>query len=177
MKPNLAHDDRLIRRAAGRIGAHWYVDLGSVTDLQAKLTLALDPTFESRDWSLKTAIDSLNPNSTNTELLEALRVIQLAYGDLTSLAAVGTAFEGYTFRLKVPRQQKEKIVAALVKLWDQTQEKDEPNGGNREIARILAAVGCLEGIRRTLNSIDERQPHSRTICITLSLWPKCPTDG
>ncbi len=136
VKPNLSNDDRLIRRASGRIGKLWFVDLGKVTDQQAKLTLALEQVTEEPDWALKTAAAILKDADASVTLkLQATRIVQLAFGDLTAKEAVGTAWEGYTVRntaKRVPTAELLNVLRVTLRLDDRNLE--------REASRTLAAL-------------------------------------
>jgi putative heme-binding domain-containing protein len=162
LKPNLVHPDRLVRRAAGRLGKNWYVDLGPAAELQEKLTLALASVYEDRAWALQTALDALDPESSRNELLDALRIIQLANGDLTARDAVGTVWEGYTFARPVPRPQRakpegEKVRAALRRLIPVRGGAATMRVVRLELARTLAALGDIEARDAAAASLDHIQ--------------------
>ncbi len=54
---------------------------------------------KNRKTPLKTALEILLSKDSSEEMkLEAVRAVQLAFGDFTSKEAMGTVFEGYTFR-------------------------------------------------------------------------------
>jgi putative heme-binding domain-containing protein len=163
VKPNLSHEDQLIRRAAGRIGSFWHIDLGNITNPQAKLTLALEQTTDDPDWALKVALVALDPDSSQTELLTALRVIQLVYGDLTAKDAVGTVWEGYTFRWSVTRDQADKLRAGLSKLNRASTGAARKREVELEVARMFAAISAMEkrdALQATLRRTDKDTPQA-----------------
>jgi putative heme-binding domain-containing protein len=146
VKANLAHDDRLVRQAAGRVTRRWPVLLGKVTDPQARITLALAEAATEPGESLKAALEVLESTSASAELkLEAARAVELAFGDLTAKDAVGTVFEGYTFRKPPKPATAGRVVAALKPYWDPYigAAKRPPTSPDldRELARILAGLG------------------------------------
>ncbi|MBA4191612.1 MAG: hypothetical protein C0467_26840 [Planctomycetaceae bacterium] len=97
VKPNLSHPDPLVRMAAARTLKPLVVPLGNSFDTQTELTIALIQVTDNPDESLKTAIKVLREKSaTDGEKLQAVRIVQLALGDLTDPQARGTVFEGYT---------------------------------------------------------------------------------
>ena len=139
---NLANDDRLIRRAAGRLGKLWFVELGRLTHLQARLTIALEEAKDEPARAMKSAIIVLtDEGATSVELIAAMRVAHLAYGDLTAKNAVGTAFEGYTLRGEVPAREAEALRKALSELNWRVRDTQGSREVNLEIARLLAAIG------------------------------------
>jgi putative heme-binding domain-containing protein len=163
VKPNLAHGDRLVRRAAGKVGKQWYVDLGTVTSLQANLTLALESAADEPEWALPIALEALDSNTPKVEFLEALRVIQLASGDLTAREAVGTVWEGYTLAKPVPKGQADKIRSALLKLVEARGGAVRMRVVRLEIARTLALVGSVSyhsALEASLELVDRKSPQA-----------------
>jgi putative heme-binding domain-containing protein len=99
VKPNLSHPDPLVRIAAARAAGPLVVPLGSEFTAQARLMLALMDVAEQPAEAAKTALAVLNDRAATNDLkLQAIRIIQLAHGDLTDTKWRGTVFEGYTFR-------------------------------------------------------------------------------
>ncbi len=161
---NLSHADRLVRSAAGRIGNLWQVDLAKFTDSRSQLTLALEQAGRDPKWAINVAMKALENPRTATEgdVLAALRVIQLAYGDLTSKAAVGTAYEGYTFRLPVPIVTGETIRASLMRL-SYSERIQKMRNVCLEIGRTMAGIGPgsdREGFQGTLYFVETDTPHT-----------------
>jgi putative membrane-bound dehydrogenase-like protein len=160
---NLDHPDRLTRAAAGRLGSLWFLKLGKITDLRSRLTLALEQATDDPKWAVSVATDALkNEDATAEELIAALRIIQLAYGDLTSKDAIGTAFEGYTFRLPVPGSE---AVALRSALYAPVRRKGGLDSRlvSLELARTFAAVGCPHerwAFDVTVYRIVEKSPHT-----------------
>ncbi|MBM3980141.1 MAG: c-type cytochrome [Planctomycetes bacterium] len=143
VKPNLTHDDEYVRRAAARLGSMWHVELGTVSDQRAKLHLALEQAKTDPEWALKLALATLEDKKADgPDLLLGLRVVQLAAGDLTAPDAMGTAWEGYTFRAALPKVYTARIVAALYLHVDRS-----GLGFDREISLESArVVGALTGV-------------------------------
>src|SRR5439155_675795 len=81
-----------------------------------------------------------------TDLIAALRVIQLAYGDLTAKDAFGTAFEGYTFRKPVPAAEVPKLVAALEMVSDRAFGPRAKREVHLEFNRMLATIGSVKDL-------------------------------
>lgn len=150
VKPNLSHDDEHVRRAAARLGSMWHVELGHVTDPRANLHLALEQAKADPEWALKHALTTLEDKKADgTDLLLALRVVQLAAGDLTAPDSVGTAWEGYTFRGTIPRARIPQLVAALESISDRY-KGDLRREVGLELARLMGAVAN--------NAIEMRYP-------------------
>lgn len=146
---NLEHSDPLVRRAAARIGKSWFVTLGKLTDLRARLALAIEEAAEDPQWALEVAQTALeSPRTSEEELVAALRVIQLAFGDLTSKNAVGTVFEGYSLRNPPKKEVAEKILNAIKPLTNPIENRparDQPlTNLERELARTAAGLGGEE---------------------------------
>lgn len=141
VKPNLTHDDEYVRRAAARLGSMWHVEMGKVTDQRAHLHLALEQAKADPEWAVKIALATLeDKKAEGADLLLALRVVQLAAGDLTAPDAVGTAWEGYTFRGTLPKALAPRIVSALVEQSD-GYKGELRREVNLEIARVTGAIG------------------------------------
>jgi putative heme-binding domain-containing protein len=145
---NLAHYDPLIRAAAGRAVIRTATPIGQPTDPQVRATLALAEVGRDLKWALDTATDLLtDPRASSGVKLQAVRVVQLAYGDLTARDAVGTVWEGYTFRRPPPRQPDRQLIDALGPLLG----SDDP-ALFREAARTLAAFGTTPGGARAYDT-------------------------
>jgi putative heme-binding domain-containing protein len=146
VKPNMLHADQLVRRAAGRLGATWPVQCSGVSTPQARITLALAEVKTEPEESLKTALELLQKANAPEEVkLEATRVIQLVFGDLTAKDAYGTVFEGYTFRNPPNAETADKVLQALKGLMPAT-AGTVPGGKpltnlERELARTAAGLG------------------------------------
>ncbi len=118
VKPNLSHRDPLVRLAAGRIVKPLVVPLGGILDTQAQLTIALMEATSEPAEAIKTAIVALKSEEASVgQKLQAIRIIQLALGDLTAKDAIGTVFEGYTLRLTPTEFQRKEIELACEKVF------------------------------------------------------------
>lgn len=142
VKPNLSHDDRLTRQAAGRVGKLWFVELDNDLDPRARLALALEAVREDSKLAMQVAISTLrDERSSNTQLLMALRIIHLAYGDLTAKSAMGTVWEGYTLREPIPRAQADRLRGAIVALSRRFKKSEVSHAVAREVTRMFAILG------------------------------------
>lgn len=149
VKPNLSHSDPLVRAAAARLLKPLVVPLGGDLDTQAALTIALIEVNEDPNASLGTALAVLRDKKvTDDQKLQALRIIQLAFGDLTSKDAKGTAFEGYTLRYEPTRRQREEIGLACYNLFPLNNANLET-----EVFRTIACVKAEGHVGRALNRI------------------------
>lgn len=111
---NLAHFDPLVRAATGRLAVSAGVALGMLKDRRERLTLALALAASDPKWSAEVALEVLSDAKADPgDLVEAIRVVQLAAGDLTSKESAGTAWEGYTFRPTDARLPVENLARAL----------------------------------------------------------------
>jgi putative heme-binding domain-containing protein len=164
VKANLAHEDRLIRQAAGRVGRLWFVELGRDLTPLAKLTLALETAKVNPTEALKVALATLeNKESTPAQLVTAMRVIHLAFGDLTAKGAMGTVWEGYTLRDNVPRKTAEHVTRCLVRVGKGPPDDADYREVHLEVARLLAAVGQLDtwkGGQATLWFVSRTSPYA-----------------
>ncbi len=113
------------------------IPMAEVKGLQANLMLAFARIGDDPDWAMQVAMQVLkSPMSGPTLKLRAVRLIQLAYGDLTKPGSAGTIWEGYTLRnpsKKVPSLDLILSVSSLL----HTQHPDL----DREVSRTLAALG------------------------------------
>jgi len=141
IKPNLVHEDRLVRQLAGRVGNKWFVELGKPDDIQSRLTLAFEQVRDEPKLALGAALDALeSERATAQQQLEALRLLQLVGGDLTARDAVGTAREGYSLRTGFPKAVDERIVTVLSKRAGELDERAGTRFVKLELARTMA--GC-----------------------------------
>jgi putative heme-binding domain-containing protein len=141
VRANLGHADPLVRAAAGRLAAAMTVPIDALTRPQERLTLALARVGTAPDPSLDAALLVLaDPLAAADLRVQALRVVQLACGDLTAPSANGTVWEGYTFRTAVPEPRAEEIRQAL-----QRQVLSNDRRVVREATRTLAALGPRKG--------------------------------
>jgi len=103
VKPNLSHDDALLRAAAGRFAVQAAAPAGIPSDDRAKLALALAAVDRDAPHSFHAAMQVLeSPKAADEEKLVALRVLQLALGDLSDPKLNGTVWEGYSLQRPVP---------------------------------------------------------------------------
>jgi putative heme-binding domain-containing protein len=142
VKPSLSHDDALVRAAAGRMAVQAFLPVKPLHDPVPRMAFALAEASENPKGAERIALEILSEeNHTASERLTAVRLLQLAYGDLTAPEAVGTVWEGYTFRRQTvsrfQRQATEAIVAILKRGDKLTPELQ------RELGRTLAALGEL----------------------------------
>lgn len=145
LRANLAHEDRLVRRAAGNVTARWFGDLGKLDSLQSRITVALANARKDQRAALEVGLEALGAkNATETEKLEGVRLLQLAYGDLTAPKSVGTAFEGYTLREPPTESGAQSLVRGLslhLKKRYEPEESQKPlSDFDRELMRLLAAI-------------------------------------
>ncbi|MCI0702503.1 MAG: hypothetical protein L0241_15575, partial [Planctomycetia bacterium] len=146
VKPNLSSSDELLRTAAARAASALIIPLGNIPrggrPTTAQLAVALVTTQEDPEWALDAAFGILaHPDSTRRELLTALRIIHLVHGDLTAKDAVGTVWEGYTFRNAVHPRRASKIKNLLINLLERNKGPAQVRIVKLEIARTLAVVG------------------------------------
>nr|WP_238537747.1 c-type cytochrome [Zavarzinella formosa] len=133
----LCDPDPMIRLAAGRVMIGHVAKSAPLTDAQSRLTMAFMETNSDPARSIETAISVLNDKNTANGLkLQAIRIIQLALGDLTTKDAVGTVFEGYTLRRAPTPQQREAIERACEAVL---------SGGNPDLE--VEAFRTLAGIQ------------------------------
>jgi putative heme-binding domain-containing protein len=144
--PNLSHDDPLIRLAAGRTLKPMVVPIGPSPNTQAQLVIALLEVKDDPDEALSIALAALSDKSTSSTLkLQALRIVQLALGDLTDPKAVGTVFEGYTFRRATTPEIRAKIELACSKI-----QYGKDSALETETFRMLACIEATVGPGRVL---------------------------
>ncbi|QJW99391.1 DUF7133 domain-containing protein [Frigoriglobus tundricola] len=144
--PNMRHADALVRRAAGRVALRLPVRLKDDSPPQTRLTLALAKANSQPEEALQTALEILRTANTTEEVqLEAVRVIQLVFGDLTATDAVGTVFEGYTLRNPPKQKTADHVLWALKWQIDSVAGRYRPDHRisnlDRELARTAAALG------------------------------------
>jgi len=146
VKPNLSHEDPLVRAAAARLAVRAAAELGRLGDPTARLTFALHTAQDSPDEALKDGLTVLAwPKASTEHLLLATRVIQLALGDLSDPKANGTVGEGYSFREPVPVPTATAVLLAIREALDRdTKERPFTPELRRELGRIAGAMGRLE---------------------------------
>ena len=154
--PNLSHDDALVRAAAGRVAVAAAVPMAAVNDRSARLTFTLADVRRNPNDSLGTAIQILadGDDASPLQKLIAVRVMQLAYGDLTAPDAVGTMWEGYSLRKPLtPSPTVPRALAALEAAFPVM--RSDPNAAylERELFRTLALLGG-GGVDRVFKSRD-----------------------
>lgn len=157
IKPNLAHEDRLVRQLAGRVGNKWFVELGKLDDIQARLTLAFEQVRDEPKVALEAALAALeSERATAQQQLEALRLLQLVGGDLTSRDAVGTAREGYSLRRGFAGDD-QRIARVVTELARKFEDRAEPRFVKLEVARVVACCRAADDrdvLRATYYQID-----------------------
>jgi len=145
VKPNLSHTDPLIRAAAGRLAVATAIPTRDLKDPQARLSVALADATNDPDWAFETALAIFkNPKAEPGLKLQALRVIQLALGDLTTPDAVGTVWEGYTLRGTLAAEKANRFWKAVLGFVQQDTVRLPARAItnlDRELARTIAAVG------------------------------------
>ncbi len=154
VKPNLQHTDALVRRAAGRAELKGPVPLADVSTPQARVTLALAEVSAEPAESLKTALKIIETANAPDELkLDAVRVIQLVFGDLTAKDAAGTAFEGYTFRNPPKKETADRVLNAFQRHIHSIAGRAPPehrvSNLDRELARTAAGLGNADDALQT----------------------------
>lgn len=138
--PNLKHDDPLVRAAAGRLVAAAAIPTDHLKDTPSRLAVGL---ADMRDnprlagWDAAESLSSADPQVQ----CDAIRLIQIALGDLTAPNAVGTVWEGYTFRKPVGGAKIKTLMPILQSL---ASSKDPAVA--REATRTLAAIGPAAGM-------------------------------
>lgn len=142
VRSNLAHDDPLVRAAAGRVATAFAIALRHTDSTQARITVALASVADDPDRALAVALESLENSGTSVALkLQSVRLVQLAFGDLTAPDAVGTVWEGYTRRAPGKREPSDRLLAAL----RASLRLNEPVL-NLEVARTFAILGTGKGV-------------------------------
>jgi putative heme-binding domain-containing protein len=144
---NLDSPDPLIRAVAGRLAVAGGVSDRGITNTQSRLTLALAWAKDQPDWSFDVALRVLeDPKATDEFKLQALRIVQIALGDLTARGAMGTVWEGYTFRERIPRDKAARLNATLDTLIPGLSRWIPGTKGRPliEATRTLAALGEYE---------------------------------
>ncbi len=140
---NLDSDDALIRILAARLTIPSTKPLGDLTPTlpaRARIAIAEALLADNPEAALNIARKILETAGPPAPRLAAVRIIQLALGDLTAPEAVGTVWEGYTFRRPVSPAH----VAALGPVL-RAAAIDEDTNISREATRTLAAIGLEAG--------------------------------
>ncbi|HEV3437618.1 MAG TPA: hypothetical protein VG122_09665, partial [Gemmata sp.] len=97
VRPNLSFPEKLTRIATAGAMRGLTIPMAEVKGSQANVMLAFTQVDNDPDWAMQVAMQVLkNPVSRPTLKLQAVRLIQLAYGDLTKPGTAGTIWEGYT---------------------------------------------------------------------------------
>ncbi len=140
VKECLKSRDPLIRAAAARFMCAAAIPLEEITEPRALLAIALREARADSEWALAMSFRVLDdPRALEQDQLDALRVIQLACGDLTAPNAMGTVYEGYTFRNPVAMATTKRINKRLLPLMSSRNANIR-----REAGRTLAALGAQE---------------------------------
>jgi putative heme-binding domain-containing protein len=134
--PSWGHEDALLRIAAARTGAAFAIPSRLAETDQARLALALEAVHRDPDWALELAQRTLENSRASEHHLQAIRIVQLALGDLTAPGTEGTVWEGYTLRNPQRYDPSPALLAALGKLAPSKDGKVV-----REAARTLGAFG------------------------------------
>lgn len=146
VKPNLSHDDALLRAAAARLAVRAVAPLDGLTDVRSRLTLDLFAAADFPNESLRLALAVIESPKASLELkLLATRVAQLALGDLGAPGAMGTVGEGYTFGKAVSKTTADRVIQAIrnaVKFQDGSKRPPSTPEYDRELARIVGAVAA-----------------------------------
>ena len=149
VKPNLSHDDALVRAAAGRAAVGTLAPVGKPQEPLARLTIELANVENDRLGAMNLALELLADEKIDTaEKLIAVRLLQLSHGDLTSPETMGTVWEGYTLRRPLPDNLKKRCFPVL-KASLQTDSREL----EREISRTLAAMGISDGFTPLTQSL------------------------
>ena len=144
VKRALLSPDPLVRAVAARIATTLVIPVGDVSEVRpptrAQIAVALASAADDPAWALKVACGVLDdPNPTPEEVIAALRLVQLAHGDLTAKAAVGTVWEGYTFRDELPKARTD-LIRRLIKFDGSDAAATTDRLVRLELARTLAAL-------------------------------------
>jgi putative membrane-bound dehydrogenase-like protein len=156
MNAALGNPDPLTRAAAGRAVVAMAVPVGNPSDPQVRATLALAELGRDSEWAYKTALALLNDWHTPAVVkLQAIRVVQLYFGDLTAPDAVGTVWEGYSLRHPPTGRIDQRLTEALDNLFApqgpllprEAKEITDNPAIAREAARTLAALQFRPPVR------------------------------
>jgi putative heme-binding domain-containing protein len=141
VRANVGHDDRLIRQAAARLAAQLPAEsrtrvLACPQSDTGSLTLGFASVAAAPAEAGRTALAVLASRTTRAaDRLDAVRLLQLSFGDLTNRSAVGGVFEGYTARRDLDRAAANEAAAVI--------RSALPSGNtdlDRELARMLAML-------------------------------------
>lgn len=139
--------DRSIRQLAGRIAARLPEEFDAMMtsrlakeDSRGRLTRALGRVERGTaidEESLAVALSALDVATNTTAKLEALRVIQLALGDVGPREGIPAAFDGYHSRLELSKSERvlDPLRIRLAKLYP-TRDNDV----DHELLRVLAVL-------------------------------------
>jgi putative heme-binding domain-containing protein len=142
VKPSLGHADALVRAAAGRLAVDAILPVKPLNDALSRLTFALAEVRTDPKHAFDIAVAELEREAnTPDNRLIAVRALQLALGDLTAPDAVGTVWEGYTFRRPVHPAFKQQLIPVLTDLL--LEEAAKSRDLECELGRTLAALGPI----------------------------------
>jgi putative heme-binding domain-containing protein len=141
IKQDLCFPDHLTRMAAARVVKGLFIKVGQVSDPQSRLMLAFIHIDDDPDWSIHIASEILGNRRADPQLrLQAVRLIQLAYGDFTANGTEGTIWEGYTLR-NAKRKTLPPETSWMLRML--LRNSDDP-ALQKEIARTLVLLGGTE---------------------------------
>lgn len=156
VKPNLSFPETLIQMAAARAVNGLAVKVGDVMNLQTKLLLSFVQIEDDPDQAIQIAIQILKDRRTTTPLaLNAIRVIQLAFGDLTAPGTAGTIWEGYTLQNPAKRSLPPELKPSLG-LFLRTKDSRLA----QEVFRTLVALGLGNEDRIAMAILDHINENS-----------------
>ena len=141
VRTHVSHGDRWVRQAAARLAARvppaiLRQQLRQEKSLVGRIALGTAALHSSPDEARRVALDVLSSVTARAEdRLDATRLLQLSFGDLTDPKSVGTAFEGYTPRRRsIPVMSRE--AASRVRSLLPSGHSDL----DRELSRTLAML-------------------------------------
>src|SRR5262245_3027469 len=138
---NWGHSERPVRQAAARLIAGLSAAEAKVLGRQTRTaleqtTFALGRVEQEREGALARCLEVVAPRKESPETrLAAVRVIQLALGDIVGRLSEGMVWEGYSPRRKPGRETAAKALAVLRRVF--------PTGDadlDREVSRTLAML-------------------------------------
>jgi putative heme-binding domain-containing protein len=135
IRPILAFPDFFTRMTAARLVHDLAIPLGNVLEDRRELLVDYTHLADAPGAAVATAIRVLADKWMTTSMkLKALRVIQLAFGDLTATGTAGTVWEGYSLR---NRSAPSPALAEAIRASLHTNDADL----DREASRTAAALG------------------------------------
>ncbi len=146
IKPNLKFPDTPIQLATARAVRGLAIKVGNVNDLESRFYVAYARLDEDPYEAMKVSMQILQGRQMPISLkLKAVRLLQLAYGDLTADGTSGTIWEGYTLRnpknWPVPQGLDVVIRSYFTRL-----RKTEEDELRAEFLRTLVAFGIVEDL-------------------------------